>query len=618
MDGEQLWEVVLSDARYASYACDDENAEAPKHRPKERDGVHVQGARARSLGPQPVEHVVVASANPADDDGFATHYRQSVRLLGSLGPQLFIQIDSAGFFCGAAHETSGSSFVLWDLHTQTARTPLDRSFSTEERDAMAAAERATAHKVLDDKVREQNEGAELANVNVTLAALFPAYGAAGIAFDLMFVAPACRTCSDGIWSEYTVAARVPLRTSVKSLGADLRVPASLTLALVQSGLKLSGLSQVSGAQAERAALRRQFVQPPAPPLPQLEPRSEAHAAPADNNEPAPGACAVGAARQLGSATTRVRGLALARTETGYWAAFPSSQGQLTLQKLDGAGTPLGAPSALAMPAADAVHSIHSVARGALVITSGACPDRKRAEKCIQVASVDERGAQRGAQLIDRTGEWLKVVDERAQQDGASMLRLYHYRAPELVRYVVSDDGSPARQIWIDLSAADIDAVDLWAGSADAPRPWALIFDGAGYELYALDQKPARVSGLRAEITVLDSVADVAGIALLYRAAQGGLRAGQLEWNGKFSAARDIAAELPAPFASRARGSASVEQGVLAFARSDAAGRPLVRVEIDRDATRAVVACDGNAERCGVLWASRGVAPEIRFAVARCR
>ncbi len=171
-------------------------------------------------------------------------YRGEVRLLGSIGPFVFVQLEQWLGSCLSKAEIQVSKFVVWDL----ARAKSAVLFDRKEIGALRTGEQVEAFELVrDDTTADNFKGVEF-------TAMHPVWTGQDLALSYQFTAPVCTTCGDGEWSSGTKSAYVPAEVTPKKLQPWAVAPRGLaTFRMAHPESKVLGWTQLGGTQAERDA-----------------------------------------------------------------------------------------------------------------------------------------------------------------------------------------------------------------------------------------------------------------------------------------------------------------------------------------------------------------------------
>jgi len=94
---------------------------------------------------------------------------------------------------------------------------------------------------------------------IQLEAILPSWHKASADLSLLFSAPACYTCSDHTWSDYTVSTQVALSTPVAALAAVRQLPNAVASFIAsQADFRMRGWSAVSVDVTKLRELRLLF------------------------------------------------------------------------------------------------------------------------------------------------------------------------------------------------------------------------------------------------------------------------------------------------------------------------------------------------------------------------
>lgn len=148
---------------------------------------------------------------PGSTDG-ANEYEDSVDVVASVGPYVFVETGGYEFACGA-HGNTFRSATVFDLRTGKAAQP----FSDSELSTIDRGERMVAHEQLSGMDGLLTSSDHLLPEEVSMVDVRPHFDAGRLGIDLLFITAACYACSDGEWGSYTVSASVPAKTLPASM-----------------------------------------------------------------------------------------------------------------------------------------------------------------------------------------------------------------------------------------------------------------------------------------------------------------------------------------------------------------------------------------------------------------
>jgi hypothetical protein len=237
-----VWDWHETVEKLATTACptfDDNGVEQPPGAAPE-PGTGVRIALEREDGGDRSELVAPQSAEGAQD------LEQTVDLVASVGPYLFIRESTYAYTCGA-HGNVGVSFRVYD-----AEHGLDVWSSADGQrfvDLVAVARettRARSELLVDDDVAAFASDGKLP---LDLTAIVPTYHTDGaLEMGLQFTADTCYACSDGVWSSYTKSTTEPLDDLPATLRPWATAPTGVAAFLGEHPtLTLGGWTRLAGA-----------------------------------------------------------------------------------------------------------------------------------------------------------------------------------------------------------------------------------------------------------------------------------------------------------------------------------------------------------------------------------
>jgi hypothetical protein len=172
-----------------------------------------------------------------EDGSGVAELDQSVTVLGSVGPYVFVHESTQSYSCGA-HGGTGMRFVVWDL-LKHAPAKWEESFAPGA-EVEAVAREALARDPEAIMLWNDAEAPEIELTRVT-----PRWTLDGLALDAQFTTFACYACSDGAWSSYSRSTQVPLRGLPAALGPWADVPSAIAkLAAAHADVTMRGWSFV--------------------------------------------------------------------------------------------------------------------------------------------------------------------------------------------------------------------------------------------------------------------------------------------------------------------------------------------------------------------------------------
>jgi hypothetical protein len=184
-------------------------------------GSGLRATLERVDGGEAIEIVPVANGEGAQD------IRQSVELVATVGPYLFVRDATYVYACGA-HGNVGVGFRVWDVERGAVVWDASDEVSSPfvhgpiENDARAQAVGSLAAD--EDVVAFAENGA----IQASLTEILPSYSAgAELRVVLQFTAPTCYACSDGDWSSYSRSSRQTTRSIPQMLRAWTTAPPAI-------------------------------------------------------------------------------------------------------------------------------------------------------------------------------------------------------------------------------------------------------------------------------------------------------------------------------------------------------------------------------------------------------
>jgi hypothetical protein len=219
---DRSWQWKEAALPVKTHACprydDDGNELAEAGSPPEA-GTAVRATLERLDGAEGDEVV-----SPESDEG-AQEIEQTVTLVATVGPYLFVRDSTYAYTCGA-HGNVGVSFLVWDAERHAA---VWSSPASDGEDIVGAAGPADADGPLeaplvnDVRVRalaalgvdeDVSSFGDDGKIETDLTEIVPAYAGpdGSLSVSLQFTAASCYACSDGAWSSYTKSTLQPLAT----------------------------------------------------------------------------------------------------------------------------------------------------------------------------------------------------------------------------------------------------------------------------------------------------------------------------------------------------------------------------------------------------------------------
>jgi hypothetical protein len=142
-------------------------------------------------------------------DSHASELEQSVELMSTVGPYLFVRTQVYAYACGA-HGGVGDQFVVWDAdQRRVVWSSSDSVKAPSQQDWTADAPRAKAVAALAAQEDVKMFADESGHITPSLTEIVPSFGP-GARLDVRYqlTAFACYACSDGAWSSYSRSTRV--------------------------------------------------------------------------------------------------------------------------------------------------------------------------------------------------------------------------------------------------------------------------------------------------------------------------------------------------------------------------------------------------------------------------
>jgi hypothetical protein len=196
----------------ATWKCPDYDANGNELPPTREAPEPGKGVRA-TLGPADGAGEATDFVAPAEEEG-AQEIEQSVALIATVGPYLFVREATYVYACGA-HGGVAVRFVVWDAARDaggpgTVWTSDEPSASSFVEGPLVQPARAKAIARLgadEDVAMFADQGA----IDAEETEIVPSYDAGGaLSVGLQVTAFSCYACSDGAWSSYSKSAREPL------------------------------------------------------------------------------------------------------------------------------------------------------------------------------------------------------------------------------------------------------------------------------------------------------------------------------------------------------------------------------------------------------------------------
>lgn len=220
----KLWQWKQAQQTIETQACplyDEHGGELPPGEPA-TPGTGVRATLERVDGGE-IREIVAAEACEG-----AADVEQTVDLLATVGPYLFVRDATYVYSCGA-HGGVGVSFSVWDAERGAAvwssgdtepRTFVEPDVSEQ------AHRRALADLGEDEDVTSFGDDGE---IDVAPTELLPAFDGprATLRVAMQFTAPSCYACSDGAWSSYSKSTAEPLSALPAALRPWTVAPAAV-------------------------------------------------------------------------------------------------------------------------------------------------------------------------------------------------------------------------------------------------------------------------------------------------------------------------------------------------------------------------------------------------------
>jgi hypothetical protein len=145
---------------------------------------------------------------PTKESG-AQEFEQSVELMATLGPYLFVRTAVSAYACGA-HGGVADHFVVWDAARRAvvwSSSDAATAPSQQEWTAEAPRDQAVAALAADEDVKMFAD--DSGHFDASLTEIIPSFGP-GARLDVRYqlTAFACYACSDGAWTSYSRSTRV--------------------------------------------------------------------------------------------------------------------------------------------------------------------------------------------------------------------------------------------------------------------------------------------------------------------------------------------------------------------------------------------------------------------------
>jgi hypothetical protein len=188
-----------------------------------------------------------------DDGPSYGELESTAAVVASMGPYLFIRIDTRTMACGAAHESWSAEFAVFDL---VAGRTVDL-LTEEERIGVLGREQAAAFKLFEGD--NLADAARPEDLELTMIAPVIVAGA-GLGMRYQFSASSSFAASDGTWGAYTRSVDVPAAVLPAALAPYAAIPAALNaFPCPGEGLAIGGFAPVNATEVQLAALELLFT-----------------------------------------------------------------------------------------------------------------------------------------------------------------------------------------------------------------------------------------------------------------------------------------------------------------------------------------------------------------------
>jgi hypothetical protein len=202
----------------------------------------------------------LAITDPPEASGDAgpsySELESTASVIASMGPYLFVRVDTREMACGAAHESWSSEFSVFDLVAGRAVDLL----TAEERAAVLGREQAAAFKLFEGD--NLADAARPEDLELTMIAPVIVPGA-GLGLRYQFTAGSSYAASDGEWGAYTRSVDVPAASLPAAVAPYAAIPPALNaFPYPGEGLAIGGFAPITATGDDLAALERLFTGAP--------------------------------------------------------------------------------------------------------------------------------------------------------------------------------------------------------------------------------------------------------------------------------------------------------------------------------------------------------------------
>jgi hypothetical protein len=203
------------------------------------------------------ELAITAPPDGADEGGAPYGELESVAsVVASMGPYLFIRIDTRLMACGAAHDSSTSEFLVFDLVAGRAVDLLTQ----EERIRILGREQAAAFKLFEGDTLARAAHPNDLELTMIAPVILPGLG---VGLRYQFSAGSSFSDADGAWGGYTRSAEVLAAELPASIAPFAAIPEALyAFPCPGEGLAIGGFAPVTATAFELALLERAFTAAP--------------------------------------------------------------------------------------------------------------------------------------------------------------------------------------------------------------------------------------------------------------------------------------------------------------------------------------------------------------------